>query len=113
MNRLITVFLSFGLLAVTGCAHLGPKTITQDRFDYSSAVAESWKQQTLLNIVKLRYLDLPVFLDVGQIVAGYSMETAISAGGSFPQTTGLGGNTATIGGSRAAQMAATGPAYSP
>ena len=80
----------------TGCTHIGPKTVPVDRFDYSTAIGESWKQQTLLNIVKLRYMDLPVFVDVASVVSGYSLETALSAGGSFPQT---GGNTASVGGS--------------
>jgi hypothetical protein len=62
------------LVALTGCTHLGPRTVAVDRFDYSSSIADSWKQQTLLNIVKLRYMDLPVFVDVASIVSGYSMQ---------------------------------------
>jgi len=84
------------MAVLTGCTHIGPKTVPVDRFDYSTAIGESWKQQTLLNIVKLRYMDLPVFVDVASVVSGYSLETALSAGASFPQT---GGNTASVGGS--------------
>ncbi|TAL05356.1 MAG: hypothetical protein EPO07_03640 [Verrucomicrobia bacterium] len=96
------VLISLGVLSlavVTGCKSIGPQTVARDRFEYSSSISESWKRQTLLNIVKLRYLDPPVFVDVGQIVAGYSLETGLTAGGAFPETTGLGGTTATVGGS--------------
>ena len=75
-----------------GCAHLGPKSVAVDRFDYSTAIADSWKQQTLLNIVKLRYMDLPVFVDVSSIVAGYSMQTGVSLNGTLSTKNAIQGN---------------------
>ena len=80
------------MLAVTGCAHLGPNTIPVDRFDYSTAVADSWKQQTLLNIVKLRYMDLPVFVDVASIVSGYSLQTGVNINGTASSDKAIQGN---------------------
>ena len=70
-----------GALILVACAHMGPGTVAVDRFDYSTAIADSWKQQTLLNIVKVRYMDLPVFVDVASVVAGYSLQTGVSVNG--------------------------------
>jgi hypothetical protein len=84
------------LLIASGCNSMGPRTVARDRHDYSRSISESWKRQMLLNIVKLRYLDPPIFVDVGQIVAGYTLETGLSAGASLP---GEGSGTVTLGGS--------------
>jgi hypothetical protein len=86
------------LSGAAGCHDLGPDTVSRSRAEYASSISESWKRQTLLNIVKLRYLDPPIFVDVAQIVAGYQLETTVNAAGSFPDNPAFGGNTATVGG---------------
>src|SRR5580704_3034974 len=66
---------------VAACTSIGPGTVPHDRIDYASAIGNSWKEQTLLNTVKLRYADMPIFLEVAQVIAGYQLQSAI--GGSF------------------------------
>lgn len=87
------------LFVAAGCTSIGPDTISRDRFDYSAALGDSWKHQTLLNLVKLRYMDLPIFLDVGQIVSGYSLETGVSANGTLSSSGAVQGDFLALGGS--------------
>lgn len=77
INKVLSVlFLLFASL-LASCAGVGPGTVARDRFDYTGAIADSWKQQMLLNIVKLRYGDAPVFLDVASVINQYSVESQV------------------------------------
>ena len=71
------------LIGQAGCQHFGPHSVVEDRIPYNEAIASSWKQQTLLNIVKIRYMDMPFFIDVPQITGGYTLQGAVNAGGSI------------------------------
>lgn len=84
---------------LTGCSALGPTTVSRDRFDYTAAIADSWKRQMLLNIVKIRYGDAPIFLDVASVINQYEVQTnlSVSLGWSSPpsvsnQNVGAGGH---------------------
>lgn len=95
----LLLLLAAAALSGSGCRSMGPRTIPRDRYDYSSSISESWKRQMLLNIVKLRYLDPPIFVDVGQIVAGYSLETSGNLGGQLSSSGAIQGNSMIMGGS--------------
>jgi hypothetical protein len=98
MNTLTRLLGVACLIVASGCASIGPRTVSTDRFDYSTAIADSWKQQALLNIVKTRYMDLPVFVDVASIVAGYSLQTGVTLGGVASSSGAVQGNYGSIGG---------------
>lgn len=91
--------LIFILLFTQGCASIGPKTIPGDRFDYNTSISDSWKEQTLLNIVKLRYADMPLFVEVASIVSGYSMESSVNLGSNFSSLNNASSEAFSLGGS--------------
>jgi len=53
--------------------------VPRDRVQYVDAIGNSWEQQTLLNIVKLRYGHAPVFLSITQVVTGYELQSTVGA----------------------------------
>ena len=71
------------LSGLSGCASIGPGTVARDRFDYITAISDSWKSQMLFNLVKLRYGDAPVFLDVASVINQYGIEGSVGFSGSW------------------------------
>src|SRR5262245_15327322 len=80
--RMAVAILASSIL--TACASIGPRHVVHDRFDYAEALSRSWKENMLLNLVKLRYADAPLFLDVSSIVEQYTLQGTLSAGAQFP-----------------------------
>lgn len=88
----------FLLVLAAGCVRVPPKTVALDRFDYGQAIADSWKRQTLANIVRLRYGDAPTFLEVTSVINSYSTSGSVNAGASIPESPD--GNNLNLGASR-------------
>lgn len=70
-----------GVLLTTGCASVGPKTITRDHFNYDAAIGRTAKQELLSNIVGMRYSESPVFLTVSSVINQYALEGEVSVSG--------------------------------
>jgi hypothetical protein len=70
-------------LSIAGCKSQGPKNLAPDRFDYNAAIARSASEQMLLNLVRLRYTEVPVFLTVNSVLTQYVYTGAVTASGSW------------------------------
>jgi hypothetical protein len=66
-------------LALAACGGIGAGTVARDRFDYVASLSESAKRESLLNLVKIRYADSPVFLNVASVINAYSWEVDVTA----------------------------------
>ena len=80
MSKILSAVLAAVTLILSGCTSIGPGTVSRDRFDYTTAISESWKNQMLLNMVKLRYGDTPVFLDVASVINSYELSGSAERG---------------------------------
>lgn len=62
----------FLALALSSCKSMGPKTIPEDGYNYNQRMANHENEQMLLNIVRLRYLEMPRFMNVASVINSYS-----------------------------------------
>ncbi len=99
-SRILIVAFLAPIIDLTGCIGIGPRFLARDRFDYTTAISDSWKDQMLLNMVKMRYADAPVFLDVNSVISQYALDSVVSVNSSWssPKTGFGGGNILGIGG---------------
>ena len=70
-------------LLAGGCTSIGPPVLKRDRFDYADSLSKSAQEQMLLNLVRLRYVESPVFLDVTSVVNSYTLDTGVGGGLNF------------------------------
>jgi hypothetical protein len=81
------ILCSAAAVLLVGCAGVPHSNVSQDRLGYAQVIADSWKSQTLLNVVRLRYADAPVFLDVASVINSYSVSAKMNSSAQLPQGT--------------------------
>jgi len=72
-----SLLFTIALFLISGCAAQGAKRVPADRFDYNGAIAQSTREQMLLNIVRSRYLEVPVFLTVSSVLTQYEYDRSV------------------------------------
>ncbi len=73
------------LLAVVallpGCAsNFGPSAVREERPNYNREIVRSHDEQMLLNLVRLRYRDTPLFVELTSVVTSYTFDRNLSLG---------------------------------
>ncbi|MDD5388507.1 MAG: hypothetical protein PHD37_04135 [Gallionellaceae bacterium] len=77
------ILLTF-LIALGGCAHLGPGSIKGNRLDYNMAIQQTNDQELLLNLVRLKYRDRLYFMNVERVVSALEFNRSVGVGATFP-----------------------------
>jgi len=89
-----------GVVAITllsGCT-VGPKLYESSFTQYNDTVRRTLDEQLLSNLVRMRYLESPIFLQVSSVNASFSVGANAGIGGTFPSGSSNTG-TADLGGS--------------
>src|SRR5277367_4347998 len=83
--RLVVVLLAMSAV-VSGC--VGPKAVRYTRMRYNEVFRDTNDEQLLINIVRLRYADSPVFIDLPNITSQFELAGAANytggVGNQFP-----------------------------
>jgi hypothetical protein len=66
-----------GVLFLSSCKSIGPKTIMKSHIAYNKAVEQVIQEELLLNIVRRRYYEAPQFVTVSNINSTMSRTSAV------------------------------------
>ena len=75
---LVLGLLAFAVL-LDGCAQLGPSLVKAGRNEYNAAVAQTDDEQIVLNLVRLRYADNTMWLDVNSVTTQFNFAQGANA----------------------------------
>ena len=67
-------------MSLSGCFNFGARWLYEDQLGYSRALGDAEKSDTLLNVVRLRYADTPIFLQATQVISGYQLQRNVTGG---------------------------------
>lgn len=86
LNRIFTlVALSACSLVLSSCvSHRGADNISPTGYAYNQAIAQSKSEQLLLNLVRLKYRDAVVFMDIDGITTQHQYAASLSAEAFLP-----------------------------
>jgi len=74
MRLSLTLVILLVALTVMGCHTVGSKTVRGAQAEYSTGLSYSWNKQLLLNLVRLRYGEAPLFLETTSLSTQHSFE---------------------------------------
>ena len=75
------------LAAAPGCVR-GPQALRASRIRYNQAIQQTSDEQLLLNLVRLKYRDAPLFLEVGSVSAQFEFDQTAEASASIVENVG-------------------------
>jgi len=70
-------------LCLAGCAQLGPELVEAGRNDYNIILQQTEDEETILNLVRVRYGDRPLFLDVTNVSTSFTWTQGALAQGTL------------------------------
>jgi len=78
-TKISALLLMMAFLTITGCSQLGPDLVKAGRNEYNIALQKTADEEMLMNVVRLRYADRLMIMDVGSVSTQFNWTQNASA----------------------------------
>jgi hypothetical protein len=86
MKRLAGIAIASTLtFLLTGCHSAGPASVKLGRGQFNQAIQQTNSEQLLMNLVRLRYRDIPYFIEVASVSTSLEVQAEGALSGTFPR----------------------------